>query len=97
MQFTPHDQLCIYTDFSISTCSASEMGGLHISSRGRHGVEVAQSTGEHMDAVGRNQAEILKVPCVLSEPKGGLDFCSDQQNINSSGFISFTNVLPVDL
>lgn len=41
--------------------------------------------------------QILKVPCVLDEPKGSLDFCSDPQNIISSGFISFTNVLPVDL
>lgn len=47
-----------------------------------------------MDAAVGNQARILKV---LDEPKGGLDFCSDQENIISSGFISFTNVLLVDL
>lgn len=50
-------------------------------------MEVAQRMGEQMDAAVGNQAGILKQPCVLSEPKGGLDFCSDQQNIISYGFI----------
>jgi len=50
-----------------------------------------------MDAAGGNQAGILKLPHGFDEPKCGLDFCSDQENIISSGFISFTNVLPVDI
>lgn len=87
----------VFTEFSLFQHFASEKGGLHISSRGRHGVAVALSMGNHMDSVEGNQARILKVPCVPDEQKGCLDFCSDQQNIISSGFISFTNVLPVDL
>lgn len=60
-------------------------------------MEVAQNMGEHMDPAVGNKARILKVLYALDEPEGGLYFCSDQQNIISSGFISFTNVLPVDL
>lgn len=53
--------------------------------------------GEHMYASVGIQAEILKVSYVLDEPKGGLDLCSDEQIMISSGIISFTNVLSVDL
>ena len=49
-------------------------------------MEVAPSMGEHMDAVVGNQAGIWEVLCALDEPKCGLDFCSDQQSIVSSGF-----------
>lgn len=48
---------------------------------------MAQSIREHMEAAIENQVRIFKFPYVLSEPKGGLDFCSDQQNTISSVFI----------
>lgn len=52
-------------------------------------METAQNMQEV--AVG-NQAWALKTLPVLNEPKGSLGFCSDQQHVISSGFISFSGV-----
>lgn len=52
--------------------------------KGRHGVEESQDMREHMEAAIEDHVRIFKLPCVLREPKGGLDFCSDQQNPISS-------------